>query len=170
MAPETLTLPVSPLEHTQGLSGLRKLYQAPESHNQILRSNKTAPDLEEPIVRPSIKFQPDRADYEARSKKILESGKHDAALPTGFPREILGKRVWDGKSLGGVSSFAMHLSAGDIEEIESALKWFKGESKTCYPTSEIDLRFGDSFRPSRPKWPGSDGKRIVSSPDIGGET
>ncbi|KAJ4367026.1 hypothetical protein N0V83_007556 [Neocucurbitaria cava] len=124
MAPETLTLSPSSPGPAAEFSGLRNLYTATEPAKQVIRSNKPT-ETREPVVRPSIKFEPDRADYEARSKRILQNWSPDATLPDGYPGQISGQRVWDGKTVGGVEAFALHLKPEEIEEIEDALKQFK---------------------------------------------
>ncbi|CAO2655440.1 Nn.00g105040.m01.CDS01 [Neocucurbitaria sp. VM-36] len=124
MAPETLILSASPPGPTAEVSGLRKLYAATAPTEQVLRSNKPL-EAQEHVLRPSINFEPDRADYEARSKRILQNWSPSVDLSDGFPREISGPRVWDGKKVGGVAAFALQLNPEEIEEIESALNWFK---------------------------------------------
>ncbi|PSN59647.1 Clavaminate synthase-like protein, partial [Corynespora cassiicola Philippines] len=80
---------------------------------------------EQPIVRPSINFEPNRVDYENRTRRILENKRLDTSLPDGFPGEIVGDRVWDGRTIGGVEALIIALRGDDIEEIESALRYFK---------------------------------------------
>ena len=128
MAPETLTLSVSPAAGFGPSSGLRELYHASDPQDQVIRSTKTRDDFEAEVKRPSIKFQPVQAEYEARSERILANLPPGATLPKEYPKEVTGERLWIGKEVGGVDAFAVQLSSAEIEEIENALKEFKGKS------------------------------------------
>lgn len=125
MAPETLTLSITSPETPLLEAGLRRFYNATEPSQQIIHSTKVT-EYKELAVRPSIKFEPDRADYEARTKRIVQKGLSHPSLPEGYPSRISGERVWDGNDVGGVDGFAQCLSLQEIDEIEDALAYFKG--------------------------------------------
>ena len=131
MAPSTLTLYPEPApEHVPG-SGLRGLYNAIDPIKQIIRpSAKPVEEPQEDVVRPSIQFQPFSEDYEARVKRLEEKRKTlpQETLPEGFPKAIEGDRVWHGKDIKSLEQLMIHFSPADIEELEAALKHFKGKS------------------------------------------
>lgn len=140
MAPGVQVLSASPVPFPSfSPTGLRKLYNASALRDQVLRSTKPVPD--ESIARPSIKFIPDRADYDGRTKRIHEKLTPGAKIPDGFFNEITGSRTWDGKDIDIIEDFIIQLTAEEVNEIEGAMKWFKGKSffLTTYPILSYPL-------------------------------
>ncbi|KAF2761734.1 Clavaminate synthase-like protein [Pseudovirgaria hyperparasitica] len=90
--------------------------------------SKQAPEDSIEVVRPSIKFEPDRADFEARVKRLEATRDVNEPLPKGFPRAITGPRVWYGRDIGGVDALITELTKDEIAEVEAALQYFKGTS------------------------------------------
>lgn len=165
MAPDTLTLlPIGPPQPDP--SGLRRFYEAAEVDKQVFRSSKTPIEPEQPIVRPSINFEPNRVDYESRTRRILENKRLDTSLPDGFPGEIVGDRVWDGRTIGGVEALIIALRGDDIEEIESALRYFKGGLWFAFPLL-TSLTSGRGHRSSGTERTRTAGEGPISSPKPG---
>jgi hypothetical protein len=50
-----------------------------------------------------------------------------SSLPNGFPSALDSPLAWTGQQLARQSDYIHHLSETEIEEIEAALKHFKGE-------------------------------------------
>jgi hypothetical protein len=53
-----------------------------------------------------------------------------SSLPNGFPSVLDSPLAWTGQQLARQSDYIHHLSQNEIEEIEAALKHFKGEPST----------------------------------------
>ena len=79
-----------------------------------------------PPGQPDIAYAPDFEKYQARTARRLAEGNLPRTLPDGFPSELSGDLVWDGKTLEQTHDWTYVLSEAQLDEIESALKHFKG--------------------------------------------
>lgn len=77
-------------------------------------------------TQPDIQYQPDYAKYQdrVRHRKATESFRTD--LPVGFPTQLDSPLVWEGKDVEKSSEWAYKLSDAQLDEIDAALKTFKG--------------------------------------------
>ncbi|KAL2851868.1 hypothetical protein BJY01DRAFT_244801 [Aspergillus pseudoustus] len=79
-----------------------------------------------PVGQPDIQYLPDPIKYAARTKRRVQTGDLPKTLPEGFPQKLESDLVWHGTNLAEVYNWNYHLTTEDIEEIEAALKHFKG--------------------------------------------
>ncbi|KAK4501968.1 hypothetical protein PRZ48_007778 [Zasmidium cellare] len=82
-----------------------------------------------PIGQPDIDYAPNLDKYLARVSRRKETEKLENELPAGFPRELKSDLVWDGKDIGEKYEFTYELSGSEVEEIETALGYFKSLGK-----------------------------------------
>ncbi len=88
---------------------------------------ETGPGLPSgPPGQPDIEYTPNHAKYLERAKRRRETEHLGKSLPTGFPQELQSKLVWDGNDLVEAYDWTYHLSEEDLDEIEYALRHFKG--------------------------------------------
>ena len=73
----------------------------------------------------SLGYMPDHDQYLARGKRRQETEKLDQHLPDGFPPNLSGDLVWEGKSLAATYNWNYYLTAEDLDEINHALRHFK---------------------------------------------
>ena len=79
-----------------------------------------------PPGQPDIEYTPNHDKYLERAKRRRETEHLVKSLPTGFPQELQSKLVWDGNDLVEAYDWTYHLSEEDLDEIEYALRHFKG--------------------------------------------
>lgn len=79
-------------------------------------------------IQPDIQYHPDKAKYEARSKYRKENEELRTTLPTGFPEKLVSPLVWDGRDIEKQDDWAYNLSDAQLDELDTALKSFKGIS------------------------------------------
>ncbi|OTA98281.1 hypothetical protein M426DRAFT_70121 [Hypoxylon sp. CI-4A] len=78
-----------------------------------------------PPGQPDISYHPDFRKYEVRRDKRLNEGGLAKEIPKGLPKQLTGKLVWDGNTLGETYNWTYVLEPTQLEEIEAALKHFK---------------------------------------------
>lgn len=79
-----------------------------------------------PVGQPDIGYAPDHDKYLARVKRRRENEKLESSLPPGFPQRLDSDLVWDGNTLAETYDWTYRLTEEDIDEIEAALRHFKG--------------------------------------------
>ena len=79
-----------------------------------------------PPGQPDIQYTPNHNEYLERAKRRRETEHLVKSLPTGFPQELQSKLVWDGNDLVESYDWNYQLSEEDLDEIEYALRHFKG--------------------------------------------
>lgn len=77
-------------------------------------------------TQPDIEYHPDFAKYQARTQRRKETESLQTTLPEGFPRALDSPLVWDGKDVEQRTDWIYQLSEVQLDEIDSALKSFKG--------------------------------------------
>ncbi|KAL2015468.1 hypothetical protein VTK56DRAFT_5393 [Thermocarpiscus australiensis] len=82
-----------------------------------------------PPGQPDIGYSPDHSKYLERIKRRKETERLADTLPPGFPQQLKSDLVWDGNDLAERYDWNYHLTKEDLEEIESALRYFKGLNK-----------------------------------------
>ncbi|MBE3044996.1 hypothetical protein IMZ48_21040 [Candidatus Bathyarchaeota archaeon] len=89
-----------------------------------------------PPGQPDIAYAPDFEKYQARTARRFAEEKLATTLPEGFPSELRGDLVWEGKTLAETYDWTYVLSEDQLEEIEDALKHFKGRRP---PSSQVGI-------------------------------
>lgn len=79
-----------------------------------------------PPGQPDIAYAPDLQKYQARTARRLAGGDLPKTLPEGFPSELQGDLVWEGETLAETYDWTYVLSDDQLDEIEGALRYFKG--------------------------------------------
>jgi hypothetical protein len=79
-----------------------------------------------PPGQPDIWYAPDHDKYLERSRRRQETERLAKTLPPGFPHELRSKLVWDGNDLADSYDWNYHLTREDLDEIDTALRHFKG--------------------------------------------
>ncbi|TFK34848.1 hypothetical protein BDQ12DRAFT_737894 [Crucibulum laeve] len=82
--------------------------------------------------QPDIEYHPNEAKYYARTAQRLAEnpGILTAKLPRGFPKEITGPIVWEGKDWTEENQWVYKLNASELQEINNALAHFKSLGKS----------------------------------------
>ncbi|KAJ8488392.1 hypothetical protein ONZ45_g13972 [Pleurotus djamor] len=78
--------------------------------------------------QPDIDYHPDEAKYKARTARRLAENPDlpKQPLPAGYPAKVEGPIVWEGKDWTSEAQWVYQLSPSQLEEIDSALRHFKG--------------------------------------------
>lgn len=84
-----------------------------------------------PPGQPDIGYSPDHAKYLERAKRRQETELLPRTLPPGFPQQLQSRLVWDGNDLSDTYDWNYILTPENLEEIESALRHFKGNRSSC---------------------------------------
>ena len=79
-----------------------------------------------PPGQPDIAYAPDLQKYQARKARRLAEEDLPKTLPEGFPARLQGDLVWEGETLAESYDWTYVLDGEQLEEIESALRYFKG--------------------------------------------
>lgn len=77
-------------------------------------------------TQPDIQYHPDWLKYQARSQRRKETESLQTSLPAGFPERLISPLVWEGKEIEKRSDWVYQLTDAQLDEIDSALKSFKG--------------------------------------------
>lgn len=109
--------------------GLRGHYLATDLENQKLKSQQERKKQISNFKRPELDYLPSLSVFEARSAQIAADPRKFAMrnggeLPSGFPKSIIGPRVWSHDDIGNSQQFVQVFSAVEVAEIEVALLHF----------------------------------------------
>lgn len=77
--------------------------------------------------QPDIGYQPDFQNYQLRVEKLKPQRPPVPSLPAGFPAQLDGGLVWEGSDFASEKDWTLSLSKGQLEEVEQALRHFRGE-------------------------------------------
>ena len=77
-------------------------------------------------VQPKIQYHPNLEQYQARTRLRKETESLQTSLPTGFPQKLISPLVWEGKEIEKQSDWIYQLTNAQLDEIDAALKSFKG--------------------------------------------
>ena len=77
-------------------------------------------------VQPDIQYHPNWEQYQARTRRRKETELLQTSLPAGFPQKLISPLVWEGKEVEKQSDWIYQLSDAQLDEIDAALKSFKG--------------------------------------------
>ncbi|KAJ4358033.1 uncharacterized protein N0V89_002612 [Didymosphaeria variabile] len=92
-------------------------------------------------VTPAAQSHPDQSDidyapnyekWQARAARRLAAGGLETKLPQGFPEELEGKLVWDGKILAETYDWIYVLKDEQLAEIDEAVAYFQEENIMIY--------------------------------------
>lgn len=83
------------------------------------------------LKQPDIEYHPDEAKYRARTAQRFAKNPDlaNVSLPDGFPKEVKGPIVWEGKDWTSEEQWVYNLNDAELEEISNALTHFKSLSK-----------------------------------------
>jgi hypothetical protein len=78
---------------------------------------------------PDIDYHPDEGKYRARTARRLEKDPSlpISPLPYGFPRQVEGPIVWEGKDWTIEDQWVYVLSENELKEINDAVQYYKSE-------------------------------------------
>ena len=116
--------PVAVVQPTDVLSNkLDKLHLAAKPANEL--------------KQPDIEYHPDEVKWKARTARRLaeDPSLPDTPLPKGFPRVLTSPLVWEGKDWTDESQWVYNISAEQLDEIENALKHFRGTKPSLFLSS-----------------------------------
>lgn len=102
-----------------------------------------------PPGQPDIAYAPDFEKYQARVDRRQKTEKLSKQLPPGFPAELKGELVWDGRTLAESYNWTYTLDADQLAEVDSAVTHFKCKSSCLsnfsFPFSLFPLFFFSSL-------------------------
>ncbi|KAH0584426.1 hypothetical protein H2248_009967 [Termitomyces sp. 'cryptogamus'] len=84
------------------------------------------------LRQPDIEYHPDEGKYRARSMRLFTENpdRANVPLPEGFPVQVDGPIVWEGKNWTNEDRWIYRLNAEQLEEINDALGYFKNLNKS----------------------------------------
>ena len=82
-----------------------------------------------PIHQPDIAYAPDYDKYLARVQRRLATERLNNSLPEGFPLRLESDLVWDKHDIGNRYNWTHQLTPDELDEIDTALQYFKSLSK-----------------------------------------
>lgn len=77
-------------------------------------------------TQPDISYHPDFTKYQLRTERLKHQRAADIGLPEGFPRNLRGPIVWEGKNFTDDKQWTLSLNKENLEEVHHALISFKG--------------------------------------------
>ena len=82
-----------------------------------------------PPGQPDIAYAPDFVKYQSRVDRRLKTETLPKQLPPGFPAELKGDLVWDGRTLAESYNWTYTLNPDQLAEIDRAVAHFQCEWK-----------------------------------------
>lgn len=89
------------------------------------------PRTEAPPGQPDIDYAPDYDKWQARAARRVAAGGLASKVPDGFPEQLTGDLVWDGRTLAESYDWTYVLNSEQLDEIDQALTHFKCRSCRC---------------------------------------
>lgn len=77
-------------------------------------------------TQPDIQYHPDYEKYQARIQRRKATEVLPKTVPTGFPEQLSSPLVWEGKDIEIRDDWIHTLNDAQLDEIDAALKSFKG--------------------------------------------
>jgi len=77
--------------------------------------------------QPDISYHPDFEKFQLRTERLKAQRSSNSGLPTGFPAQLTGPLVWEGKDFTDENEWTFSLTEPQVEEIHKALEHFKCE-------------------------------------------
>lgn len=78
------------------------------------------------LRQPDISYRPNFEAYQVRSQVRQNTKNLPTTLPAGFPHQLVSPLVWEGKEVEARSDWIVELTEAQLDEIDAALKHFKG--------------------------------------------
>ncbi|KAF4628700.1 hypothetical protein G7Y89_g9450 [Cudoniella acicularis] len=79
--------------------------------------------------QPDISYHPDIEKFQLRTERLKAQRSPNSSLPNGFPAELTGPLVWEGKDFKDENQWTFSLDGPQLDEIHQALVHFKGLKK-----------------------------------------
>lgn len=96
-------------------------------------------------AQPDIQYHPDFVKYQDRTRRRKETESLQTTLPAGFPAQLISPLVWEGKEIENRSDWIYTLNDTQLDEIDAALKSFKGPFKNPTPGFRANKRSPESI-------------------------
>ncbi|KAH8819832.1 hypothetical protein F5884DRAFT_27374 [Xylogone sp. PMI_703] len=80
--------------------------------------------------QPDISYHPDFEKFQLRTQRLSIQRPSNSGLPQGFPAQLTGPLVWEGKDFTDDRQWTLSLTESQLDEIHSALEHFKGFNKS----------------------------------------
>jgi hypothetical protein len=77
-------------------------------------------------TQPDIQYHPDYEKYQARTQRRKATEVLSKTVPIGFPEQVSSPLVWEGKDVENRDDWIYKLNDAQLDEIDTALKSFKG--------------------------------------------
>jgi hypothetical protein len=87
------------------------------------------------LVQPDISYHPDFKKYQLRTERIKAHLPANTTIPTGFPKELKGPLVWEGKYFTEERDWTVSVNETQLHEIHQALIYFKCEKSSLRVSS-----------------------------------
>jgi hypothetical protein len=104
-------------------------------------------EIQTQAQQPDISYHPDPAKYKLRTER-LKSQRPKAGLPTGFPKQLKGPIVWEGKDFTDEKQWTLCLSEDNLKEIHEALLYFKSGGRPLKSNFLLTIRFPGLNKPT----------------------
>jgi hypothetical protein len=75
--------------------------------------------------QPDISYHPDFEKYKLRTERLKPQRPANSSLPTGFPAQLTGGLVWEGKDFTDEKQWTLSLNDSQLQGIHKALEHFK---------------------------------------------
>lgn len=95
-------------------------------------------------AQPDIQYHPDFVKYQDRTRHRKETESLQTTLPAGFPAQLISPLVWEGKEVENRSDWIYMLNDAQLDEIDAALKSFKGLLGNSTPNFRANKRSPES--------------------------
>jgi hypothetical protein len=96
------------------------------------------PAAEKPPGQPDINYAPDYDKWQQRAARRLAEGNLPTKVPDGFPTELTGPTVWEGRTLAETYDWTYILNADQLTEIDQAVAHFKCEQPALHQQSVLE--------------------------------
>jgi hypothetical protein len=77
-------------------------------------------------TQPDIQYHPEYEKYKERTHRRKETETLQSTLPENFPEKLISPLVWEGKDVEKRDDWVYQLSDDQLDELDAALKSFKG--------------------------------------------
>lgn len=77
--------------------------------------------------QPDISYHPNFEKYQLRTERLKPQRPANSSLPPGFPTQLTGGLVWEGKDFTDENQWTLSLTDSQLEEIHKALLTFKSK-------------------------------------------
>jgi hypothetical protein len=89
--------------------------------------------------QPEISYHPDFEKYQLRTERLKPLRPAQPSLPHGFPAQLTGGLVWEGKDFTDESQWTLSLNDSQIGEIHDALRQFQSQLSQENEVSKLNF-------------------------------